>query len=161
MPQNVVTKNRCIYFKLFFEYWYISTMTTELYWRPGWCPMPCLTLKLALLHVFNLWMFFISLFLEKISKPQGCVQWEYRCLSLGDLLYRRNSCNSAMLVKLCPHGYSSLHQYILYNCRLELTKLPRKAWLSPLMCVVWPEVAQTPERGLLFKSLDDALSHRI
>lgn len=58
MLQNAVAKNRCIYFQHFFEYWYISMMTSELYWGPPWCP----TCSSACLQSLN---FLIYFFLQR------------------------------------------------------------------------------------------------
>lgn len=144
MPQNAATKNRCIYFKLFFEYWHISTMKSELYCRPRWCPVPCLTLTLALLNVFHLWFFF-PFFLQRHQN--------HRDVSNGSksALFSANSCRGGTAVAL-PR-YSSFALMVIHLCinmfcmtaRLEPAKLPRKAWQSPVTCVVWPGVAQAPE----------------
>lgn len=132
MPQNAVTKNRCIHFKLFFEYWHISTMTSELYCRPGWCPMPCLTLILALLNVFHLRFLF---FLQRHQN--------HRDVSNGSksALFLATSCGGGTVVT--PPCYSSFALMVIHLCinmfctiaRLEPAKPPRKAWQSPVMCV--------------------------
>lgn len=139
---------------------HVSTMTSELYCRPVWCPVPCLTLILAVLNVFSLGFFKISVFLQRYQNHRAVSNGSKSALLLA------TSCRGGTAVTLpCYSSFDLIVIHLCINmfCTTGAKKLPRKVWQSLVMsgdisavwqshqtrCVVRPGAAQTPECGLV------------
>lgn len=142
MLQNAVAKNRCIYFQHFFEYWYISMMTSELYWGPPWCP----TCSSACLQSLN---FLIYFFLQRHQNHRDVSNGRKSALLLA------SCCRGGTAVALpCYSSFApdwSLHQCVLHNAGLELPKLPGKAGHPPWTWVCCGQGQARPAWGFCLR----------
>lgn len=74
----------------------------------------------------------------------GNVTWEHVRQEMPPAPKYLTSSFCVTLSKLCPHDYSAYSNMFSTTARLELTKLPRKVWRSPLTCAwcgqrsLWP-----------------------